>query len=251
MSRDVSRQHLQNIFTTSAWEQRYLVSQNPQEVFAFCAALSEHGTPVECEENGNYFRKCMVTVHFLFQHWPCADPHCWAWAYEEIKWKFTGLDVWNFRGWNCSLCTRLSPHPSSTTAEHNCGFCTAREKTTCKQKLPRKAELMKLWWDLKQQHEWPMKKEERQPCAAWLGVCGTISTIVKAGRKACQLVNRHFLGNFLDVAGGEKLPRSSALLHSWHTLCAFLTLCSSRLRWEASHPWTLESILLHLQKLIY
>lgn len=106
--------------------------------------------------------------------------------------------------------------PSSTTAEHNCGFCTTLEKTTCKQKLPRKAELMKLWWDLKQQHEWPMKNEE--PCAVWLGVCGTISTNVKTGRKACQLVNRHFLGNFLDVGGGKSCHILQLLLHRWHTL---------------------------------
>lgn len=135
--------------------------------------------------------------------------------------------------------------PSSTTAEHNCGFCTTQEKTTCKQKPPRKAELMKLWWDLKQQHEWPMKNEERQPCAVWLGVCGTISTTIKAGRKARQPVNRYFLGNFLDVGRGKSCHVLQLLLHSWHTLCF---LCPSQLRWEANHPWTLEPTLLNFQK---
>lgn len=116
--------------------------------------------------------------------------------------------------------------PSSTTAEHNCGFCTTQEKTTCKQKPPRKAELNEAVMGFKT-ITWVAHEERGAPALhSLIRSPGTISTIVTAGRKACQLVNRHFLGNFLDVGGGKSCHVLQLLLHSWHTLCFLLNVAA-------------------------
>lgn len=108
---------------------------------------------------------------------------------------------------------------SSTTAEHDCGFCTIQEKTTCKQKPSWKAELNEAVMGFKT-ITWVAHEGRGAPALrSLIRSPWNISTIVTAGRKACQLVNRYFLGNFLDVGEGKSCYVLQLLLHSWDTLC--------------------------------
>lgn len=138
---DVSRHRFYNILITSAWEQQYLLSQNPKEVFGFCSALSKSWHPQQsCEGNvasllqqrwHHCFRKWVLAINCPFQYWLCTDPQevllgTDTWSNEMIS---VWPNVWKVAGHKCSWCKTLLPVagwdpalPSTTPAVLSCEF---------------------------------------------------------------------------------------------------------------------------------
>lgn len=132
--------------------------QNPKEVFAFCAAASDHSTPVELWGKWDIIagNECLLSIFSSsFGRAPILRRYCWAQTYEEMKrylydQMFGSLQARNVAGVNAVTYTRLrSPSPAAQQQNIAMGFTQFMEKKACKQKPPLKAELMKLRWDSK------------------------------------------------------------------------------------------------------